>query len=149
PDGCCLVGLDFDACIGVDGNLDPRQKKRVKKLNTYTEYSPSGTGLHCIGRSSEPVTIGKTDGVEAYSKGRYFTFTGHGKGQIRDATAEILAVVADAKAVAAKAGKQNGQSGEPARHKVADAFKHIDPNEGIGEGIKQDYWFNQLKPEQK
>ena len=48
-----FVGVDFDKCI-VDGQLDPWVKLHLGKLESYTELSPSGTGLHVICRGSLP-----------------------------------------------------------------------------------------------
>jgi primase-polymerase (primpol)-like protein len=42
-----IVGCDFDHCI-VDGVLDPEVDGWVAKLNTYTELSFSGEGLHSL-----------------------------------------------------------------------------------------------------
>ena len=50
PDGLCYVGVDFDHCIE-NGKLHPLAKSQIEKLNTYTEISVSGTGIHCIARA--------------------------------------------------------------------------------------------------
>src|ERR1039458_2272258 len=42
-----MLGSDFDHCI-VDGVLDPEVECWVAKLNTYTELSFSGEGLHSL-----------------------------------------------------------------------------------------------------
>ena len=42
-----IMGIDFDHCI-VDGVLDPEVEGWVAKLNTYTELSFSGEGLHAL-----------------------------------------------------------------------------------------------------
>ena len=41
------VGIDIDKCV-VDGELTPIAKDVIKRLNSYTEFSPSGNGLHII-----------------------------------------------------------------------------------------------------
>jgi len=41
-----LGGIDLDACIDTEGDLDPWAEAIVKLVDTYTEVSPSGTGLH-------------------------------------------------------------------------------------------------------
>jgi hypothetical protein len=38
-------GVDMDACIGDEGDLQPWAKAVVVLLNSYTEITPSGTGL--------------------------------------------------------------------------------------------------------
>ncbi len=44
------VWLDFDRCRNHQtGEIDPRVMYEIEKLDTYTEISPSGEGLRCIG----------------------------------------------------------------------------------------------------
>lgn len=75
-----FVGVDFDKCI-VDGQLDPWVMQHLKKLESYTELSPSGTGLHVICRGSLPGKSVKTSRAEMYDNSRYFTFTGNTYGK--------------------------------------------------------------------
>jgi len=144
PDGFCYTGVDFDKCC--DGNvIELRQGSWIRRLNTYWEQSPSGHGVHCICRS-RPCTL-KTGNVEIYSRGRYFTFTGHGTGNIQAADDELQALIAEVRAeeAAGKAG-QKSPAAAPAAGMAA-AFAHLDPNQGLGQGI--DAWFDLLTPEQK
>jgi len=70
-----LGGVDFDDCIH-DGECDPEIQAIVDQLDTYTEISPSGAGLHCIvqGVASAP---GRRSGkIEVYTRDRFFTVTG-------------------------------------------------------------------------
>jgi AAA domain len=137
PDGLCYTGVDFDSCC--DGNvIELRQRSWIKRLNTYWEQSPSGHGVHCICRS-RPYTL-KTGNVEIYSRGRYFTFTGHGTENIRAADAELQALIAEVRA------EQTGQQAPAAG--MAAAFADLDPNRGLGQGVEA-YWFDLLTPEQK
>lgn len=39
-----IVGIDQDHCVA-DGNIEPQARARVDLLDSYTEVSPSGTGL--------------------------------------------------------------------------------------------------------
>lgn len=42
-----IVGVDLDDCRNPDtGTIEPRAWEIVDRLDTYTEISPSGTGLH-------------------------------------------------------------------------------------------------------
>lgn len=70
-----FIGVDLDDCIE-NGQLNDFAKEIVEKLNSYTEYSPSGTGLHiiCKGELSRAY---KTPALEIYNTGRYFTLTGN------------------------------------------------------------------------
>ena len=76
------VGVDVDNCIVEgDDNLDltPFAQKVWLRMDTYTEISPSGTGIHCIGKATIAQGMNRVwqgNKVEAYAKGRYFTFTG-------------------------------------------------------------------------
>jgi hypothetical protein len=70
-----FVGLDFDDCV-IDGFIYPVQMEWVKRLNSYSEISPSRTGLRIIVKGSLPKAL-KKGKWEAYSQGRYLTFTGH------------------------------------------------------------------------
>jgi putative DNA primase/helicase len=76
-----LTGIDLDECI-IDGKLTPWAQEVVTRLNSYTEVSPSGTGIHIWVRGDIPDSIGpnaELDGdlrTEMYDFGRYFTFTG-------------------------------------------------------------------------
>lgn len=86
-----FLGVDFDHCLA-DGILDSWVKQKVDSLHSYTELSPSGTGLHVICRGVLPGKSIKTKGAEMYDKSRYFTFTGNiygSRGTIREAGLEI------------------------------------------------------------
>jgi AAA domain len=101
-DGLCYVGLDFDSCITetTEGKKEVHSKarERLRHLDTYTERSVSGTGFHCITRAQPLERAVHVDGVEIYSSGRYFTFTGQGFGHIRAAPVETLALVKEVQA---------------------------------------------------
>ena len=71
-----IVGIDLDACVQEDGSLVPQALKIVESLDSFTEYSVSGKGLHVICRA--PLERGIRKGpCEIYPFGRYFTVTGH------------------------------------------------------------------------
>lgn len=72
-----FVGIDLDDCRDPDtGHLNQRAKKFVEKFDSYTEISPSGTGLHIIIKGEKPVSRCGVEGVEIYEMDRYLTFTG-------------------------------------------------------------------------
>ena len=77
-DGKGIVGIDLDDCL-FDNAIDPKFENIIKTLNSYTEVSPSGSGVHIFIRcNEEPYPTGKKKGnVEIYSKQRYFTVTGN------------------------------------------------------------------------
>jgi len=72
------VGVDLDDCRDPDtGQLTEWAKDIVRRLDSYTEASPSGTGVHVIIRGDLPDTAGnRNDDVELYDRDRYFTVTG-------------------------------------------------------------------------
>ena len=72
-------GIDFDKCV-VDGKIDPAVWAEVMLLDSYTEYSPSGKGIHVIIRAEMPEGKGRKHvarKIEIYDRGRFFTFTGN------------------------------------------------------------------------
>ncbi len=75
-----FVGIDIDHCL-TNGVLSEFASKIVKYMDSYTEFSPSGKGLHIIVKGElEVIGTGKRDaklGLEVYQYGRYFTFTGN------------------------------------------------------------------------
>lgn len=72
-----FVGVDLDSCF-VDGELTDRAKEIVNALGSYTELSPSRSGLHIICKGNIPGSVNQSvaKGVEMYQDGRYFTVTG-------------------------------------------------------------------------
>ena len=93
-----FVALDLDKVLN-DGALNGSELAGatlgtwVAALNTYTEISPSGTGLRIIGRGRFPENGRKKGNVEAYSAERFLTITGdvfRGLGVLRDVPQELL-----------------------------------------------------------
>lgn len=77
-DGVCLSGGDFDHCLCPDKFILTKEVQGVVHyLNSYTEISPGGDGLHVLffGKLSGPGINWKNQ-IELYSTGRFFTFTG-------------------------------------------------------------------------
>lgn len=72
-----LVGIDLDDCF-VDGELHPYAQYLIIHADSYTETSPSGSGIHILGTGSVLKSFkGQLDGlkIEMYGTARYFTFT--------------------------------------------------------------------------
>ena len=93
------TGVDLDHCRTDGGGLEPPAAEVVKRLNSYTEWSPSGDGLHILVKASLQERSGRrSHGIEVYSSGRYFTITGdHLDGTpntIEDRRVEILDLIA-------------------------------------------------------
>ena len=73
-----LCGVDLDHCIDVETDvIDPDALAIVRRLDSYTERSPSGDGLHILVRAAGlPGTRRRKNGVEMYDRARYLTLTG-------------------------------------------------------------------------
>jgi hypothetical protein len=70
------VFTDIDHCRDKDtGELTEDAQALIACLDSYTEASYSGTGIHIIARGHVPRGR-KHDGVEMYPAWRFFTFTG-------------------------------------------------------------------------
>jgi primase-polymerase (primpol)-like protein len=76
-----FFGFDLDHCRDPNtGAIEPWALTIIQEFNTYTEISPSGTGLRGFGRGRLPTKDrhGRKRGrIEVYTAGRYFTITGH------------------------------------------------------------------------
>jgi hypothetical protein len=76
------TGIDIDRAL-VDGTLHPGAIEVVQALRSYTEWSPSGVGVHVLVRAHKPdhsrSTTRKTpwgDELAVYDRLRYFAITG-------------------------------------------------------------------------
>ncbi len=71
------AGIDFDNCVK-DGDISPFAQKIISELNSYTEYSVSGTGLHTICKGTFPRDRKFSSfNVEMYSGNRFLITTGN------------------------------------------------------------------------
>lgn len=76
------IGIDIDKCV-VDGKPNAFATEIIDTLDSYTEFSPSGNGLHIIIKGSLPLSVCNTGrknakyGLEIYQHSRYFTFSGN------------------------------------------------------------------------
>jgi hypothetical protein len=68
-------GVDLDNCVD-DGGVAPWAMEIVEALDSYTELSPSGTGLKVFVEASKPGSRCRTGDIEMYDSARFFTFTG-------------------------------------------------------------------------
>jgi putative DNA primase/helicase len=76
------IGIDIDKCV-TDEKPNAFATEVIDTLDSYTEFSPSGKGVHIIVKGNLPqnfIGTGRKStkhGLEIYSYGRYFTFTGN------------------------------------------------------------------------
>jgi putative DNA primase/helicase len=108
-DGFC--GVDLDHCIENE-KFKPEAKKILKLLDSYTEISPSGTGVKCIIKAKKQGDKCGCTGFEIYEKKRFLALTGEVVGGVSQAVEDrqeeldqlyeqYLAKPAKAKAVSA------------------------------------------------
>lgn len=71
-----FTGIDLDECRDPEaGEVEAWAAEIVCYLNSHTEASPSGRGIHIIVKGKVPTPL-KRDSIEMYSLERYFTITG-------------------------------------------------------------------------
>ncbi len=78
-------GIDLDHCRNLEtGETADWARAIIEAINSYTEISPSGDGVHILIRAAMPSTgthhkKPMADGgkIEIYDRGRYFTMTGN------------------------------------------------------------------------
>lgn len=75
-----FVIWDLDDCCDIDsGRINKKARDMIEKLNSYTEFSPSGKGIRIIVKG----TIGplgrrnRSEKIEVYDSKQYLTITGH------------------------------------------------------------------------
>jgi primase/DNA polymerase family protein len=71
-------GFDADRCRDpLTAAIHPEARELTALLATYTEISPSATGLHAIGRGRKPGPRCRIGRYELYDSARFFCMTGH------------------------------------------------------------------------
>lgn len=106
-----LFGIDLDGCIHPDGSVSPWAMEILERFQTYSEVSPSGTGIKLYARGKfsgsgrqkemgDETVGGKSPKLELYpgDKSRYFAFTGQRFGDVQDVTdcqASLDALIAE------------------------------------------------------
>ena len=72
-----IAGVDLDHCVDPETKaIDPWARNIVDRLASYTEISPSGTGLRIFVYAKLPPKDRKIGNFECYESGRYLTVTG-------------------------------------------------------------------------
>ena len=72
-----LCGVDLDDCLNPEtGEIEGWAQEVIEELDSYTEISPSGTGVHILVRGELPKGRNRKGRFEVYDRGRYFTVTG-------------------------------------------------------------------------
>lgn len=88
-----IFGVDIDHCFK-GSVLSDEATDAVEIMNSYTELSPSRTGIHILAFGNKPSGKCRNGPIEMYDTGRFFTVTGEDldSRKIRDCTeaAEIV-----------------------------------------------------------
>src|SRR5829696_2592364 len=72
-----FCGVDLDGCLNPEtGEIEEWAREIIEELDSYTEVSPSGKGVHVLVRATLPEGRNRKGRFEAYDRGRYFTVTG-------------------------------------------------------------------------
>jgi putative DNA primase/helicase len=135
-----LIGIDLDKVIDAStGEIRVGAGKIIAAFSSYTEYSPSGTGVHIIVKGG-PIQSAKSNdiGVEVFCGSQFFTWTARPYGPLMpvveapaEALARLLQVVADAKekrrSKAAAAPRRQGGAAMPEdlRRKIESALAYV------------------------
>ena len=73
-----FCGIDYDHVRDPkSGEIAADVMDEIRSLNSYTEISPSGTGIHVILKGEINGDRRRTGQREMYSRGRFFTVTGN------------------------------------------------------------------------
>ena len=76
--GSPFAGVDLDACRNPEtGYVERWAAEIVTEANSYSEVSPSGTGVKVFVRGTLPPGRRRKGNIEMYDSGRFFTVTGH------------------------------------------------------------------------
>src|SRR5215218_8136510 len=71
------AGIDLDKCRDPEtGELEEWAKELIEHLDSYTELSPSGTGVHVLIKAELSAGGRRKGQIEMYDSGRFFTVTG-------------------------------------------------------------------------
>ena len=73
-----FVVIDLDACRNpATGDIAPRALDIINRFSSFTEVSPSGTGVHIWIKGKLPPGGRKKGSIEIYDSRRFMTVTGH------------------------------------------------------------------------
>ena len=134
-----IGGVDIDHCVDLSsGKVDPDARRIIDHLDSYTETSVSGTGVHILVRGYIRDTVKQE--IEIYRAPRFFVFTGnHVAGTpltVQDRSREIAQLCDEyrkpepERSATAPAIKPNGMEDEELiakaeRSKNGDKFKQL------------------------
>ena len=71
-----VFGVDIDGCIDEEGVMTDEANDIIEIMDSYTELSPSRTGVHILAFGKKPEGKCRKGHIEMYDCGRFFTVTG-------------------------------------------------------------------------
>jgi len=72
-----FCGVDLDGCLNPEtGEIEGWAQEIIEELDSFTEVSPSGRGIHVLVKAALPPGRNRKGPIEMYDRGRYFTVTG-------------------------------------------------------------------------
>lgn len=128
------VGIDLDGCRNPEtGEIAEWALDVIRRFpHWYWERSPSGTGVHGIGKGTLPPGGRKRGQIEVYDRGRFFTVTGDYVAgttlDLEDHTAELAAWHATVFGESTNARKKTHARAKNSQHdmgRVQHALAHI------------------------
>lgn len=148
-----LIGIDLDGVIDPDtGTLQERAAGIIKACASFTEYSPSGKGVHiyCLGETTSQKS--NEIGVEVFCGRQFFTVTGRRfgdtpeeVGQIPDkVVARLHAVIDEARRKPPAPGAAPARPAQPhqagngqmaGRDRIESALAFVSPDLGYSDWI--------------
>lgn len=85
-----LIGIDIDGAIDpASGVVSDRCAAIIKACNSFTEYSPSGKGVHIIVEGHTTTNKSNDIGLEVFCERQFFTFTAN---RYPDTPADVQAI---------------------------------------------------------
>lgn len=140
-----LIGVDLDGMFDpATGLMTERGAAIVANCNSYTEFSPSGKGVHII-CSGETETFKSNDvGVEVFCGRQFFTFTGNRYPGTPEEVSPLPEKVLNRLRATVESGKKRAATGKPStapapalegRAKVESALAFISPECGYDDWI--------------
>ena len=89
-----FAGVDLDHVVALDeaGTIESWAMDIVNRLDSYTEQSQSGAGLHIICKGTLPPGRRRMGQIELYDTARFFVMTGLGSGPVNERTSQLSAL---------------------------------------------------------
>jgi putative DNA primase/helicase len=88
-----FCGIDLDQGRTLNGKIEPEAQAVIEHLASYTELSPSRTGIHVLLKAKLSGSGRRSGKVEIYDSGRYFTVTGQqlapGRGSVENRQVQL------------------------------------------------------------